>query len=305
MKNLLLGLLLIGVLSCQKNEPASKPEILDIPPQYKLDEKNGCYYQSGIVGGKPVSSSDPFKNKTVLIWNEFEDASAPADKKLKVEICTGTLIDRKVILTAAHCISEPKSKTFVIFNNSLLCSEGMNKKLAYRTLKSVMNPIWEKAWQADPKLSEHMNSETNNGDLALLLLEKPAPTDYPTIDLWTTEPIPLNSGLLIQIGYGRTATKEESSLPTLRMAEKNISNIGRNRSSDHFVVEQKNGVGGCLGDSGGPLFLKNDNKLFQIGVASFIRGSESKLCETGDLFYENLSTYSDWISETKKSLLKR
>ena len=64
-----------------------------------------------IIGGQEVQSGDPVQSNTVLVvGKEGEDTF----------ICSGSIIDKDIILTAAHCLgSDGLAKVVVVFRTSI------------------------------------------------------------------------------------------------------------------------------------------------------------------------------------------
>src|SRR4051812_3490531 len=68
-----------------------------------------------IIGGTEVQQGDPVLKSTVAIF----DGSA---------LCTGSIIDQDLVVTAAHCISDP-SRMAVLFTTDLEANEGSYAQL--------------------------------------------------------------------------------------------------------------------------------------------------------------------------------
>merc|ERR1719244_2489162 len=60
-------------------------------------------------------------------------------------------------------------------------------------------------------------------------------------------------------------------------------------------AEDGTGVGICLGDSGGPLFVNNNGKALLVGVSSYVIGCAPSTGEPG--VYVRVSSYLDFIME--------
>lgn len=284
------------MVSCKNSTDMNEQNLQDevgytsdeIKKLYNVD--NNCF-KNGIVGGEKVDQSNPRKKHVALIW-------ITTDKGLS--ICTGSLLSRKTILTAAHCVEGQVSAIQVFFHNSVLCSEGMNKELFY-----TVNPekiIIHPQWKSNEQIRNGRAKENANFDLALINLDVNAPAIYEPIDLANREEI-LSSTTYYQIGYGKTKTIEKK-LPELREVARNKQELSYFESSHFIVVDQKNGKGGCLGDSGGPLLIKSKNKFKIAGIAAFLSSfsNDKTICENSELFYGNATDYSEWIKSSQKKL---
>ena len=98
----------------------------------------------------------------------------------------------------------------------------------------------------------------------------------------------------IAVGYGVTGTEKEDS-GTQRWGETTILNIW----SGDAIVEVGNPTGLCFGDSGGPLFTRQNGKDVVSGVASFVAGE----CSAASGSYSvQVVQYRNWIEEQMKLL---
>lgn len=277
------SLFLISCNNQQQNSQNSVDPRNELQPEQVkkfFDAEKGCF-RDGIVGGEKVTAANPRKNHVVLLW--MTESSG------RQSICTGVLITKRIVLTAAHCADAASLKAF--FSPSVYCSEGMNKNLIYDVEKVLLHPQWIK----DIQTQKVGALEQANSDLALVKLSTNAPFPYSPIGLGTPQEITKSSEIL-QIGYGRTHT-QDSQLPELREIFKKSADINHLDYSHYLVVNQSNG-GGCPGDSGGPLMIKINNTYKVAGIASFLINyqDEKSACETGELAYDSVSEYATWIA---------
>jgi len=274
-----------GTNSSASTAPRGKIKPEDVKKLF--DAENGCF-RDGIVGGEKVNASNPRKNHVVLLWL--------TDHEGNQSICTGVLLTKKIVLTAAHCADGADLKVF--FSPSVYCSKGMNKNLIFSTNKILIHPQWVKDIQdVDSGALNQANS-----DLALVQLSMEAPFPYAPIGLGTPQELSKSSEIL-QIGYGRTQTSD-SQLPELREVSKTAAQIKYLDHSQYLVVDQRNGKGGCPGDSGGPLMINVNGTYKVAGIASYLINYKDKdlACETGELAYDSAADYAPWILDGMKQL---
>ena len=137
-------------------------------------------------------------------------------------LCTATLVGKKTVLTAAHCIQTGQSHVFYVGTGS------------YTAVSTHPHPQY--------------NATTKAHDIALVMLStEPTTIDPSTISEFTPT---VGQGITL-IGYGITATGNTDQ-GTKRMATNVISNV-------YSTQFRFNGTGGgtgntCNGDSGGPAF---------------------------------------------------
>lgn len=248
-----------------------------------------------IIGGKLLKREDIVSKYVVLL---YDNASRT--------YCTGTLIHKNVVLTAAHCVGQSASQVSLAFGLNPLSG-------AYdlRTgLKSIVHDKYSKT-----------NSRQRN-DLALLSFKGDLPITYRTVSFIDKKfPLELNY-VFTAAGYGRTSgVKSNVKTDTqgsgqLRAVDLTIQSFTDDKSQ--FYVNQYNGLGICNGDSGGPALMRYNNKDYVVGVASAISWSvpeeisddqRSEYLENKDYckdrsIYMNLQIHADWINTNLKKLLK-
>ena len=173
--------------------------------------------------------------------------------------CTGTLIAKQTILTAAHCIQgfEDRLKTvgFILFGANLLQPELPAAKIvdfAYPKLEQ------------DPR--DNYNPMTYENDVGVLYLDSPlqvAAAALHTGDPAWTE-VRDNQTNLTFVGFGYDVVEDQLvGLGIKREASWHISDV-----HERSVFFKVSGLNTCKGDSGGPAFLIQGGKMVQMAITS-------------------------------------
>lgn len=173
--------------------------------------------------------------------------------------CSGTLISKQTILTAAHCIHgfENRLKTvgFVVFGANLLQPEVPPVRIV-----DLAYPKFEK------DSMDNYDPKTYNNDVGVLYLDSPPPI-APTA-LHTGEPewteVRDNQTNLTFVGFGYDVVEDQQvGLGIKREASWHISDV-----QERSVFFKVPGLNTCKGDSGGPAFLIQGGKMVQMAVTS-------------------------------------
>lgn len=254
---------------------------------------------TGIIGGQEVSVDSKIAQSTVFLVNG--DIT-----KGEVDLCSGTLIDQNLILTAAHCVPENESPA------ELHVILSLHPKATYlqsgaRALRSIDRVIRNKQFARNPG---------SHNDLALVRLSEPAPCFYHGISL-LKRPIELNSESMIYVsGFGKTTDYNETQSwdPILRMApvrallqSSDISEVTQSTERAVLYFDQSQGQGACAGDSGGPTMLGYGNTLYLIGVNSAVEAERDSDPVTCRAKLRSVSVFSQihWIESNYNLLINQ
>jgi|LakMenEpi03Aug12_release.lakeMendotaPanAssembly.Ray.scaffolds.fasta_scaffold58204_7 secreted trypsin-like serine protease len=234
-----------------------------------------------IVNGNAVNYP-----KEIIKDNEYSFIVNIYNPIYKDSNCSGSLIDSRIVLTAAHCIYGLKGDLIVVKNDGE--SANVIGKIAHPNYRNI----------------------SSGNDIGILLLNKTLKSEK--LSLPSNEFIKNYSKYkenLLLGGYG--IDENGNSVKRLAIADqrditdKGKSVFGRGFDGKNIIaagkwVRDKNRYSGaCSGDSGGPLFVKSSGYIL-VGVVSFgaVTCAESGL----PTIYTRISYYNKWINEAIVSL---
>lgn len=179
------------------------------------------------------------------ITNGDDDDADPAVVALLIEgsvYCTGALITRNVILTAAHCV-DPAPPDQVFFGSKLTSKKG--------TLIKVV----------DSKVHPDFDEATLENDVALVVIESKAPAAPLNVLTADFDASYINRPIRL-VGFGVKAGGDQAGLRK-RTGDTTILSYGDDDFRFHPGPSQT-----CNGDSGGPALATFGDHEAIVGLAS-------------------------------------
>ncbi|MFN3453556.1 MAG: S1 family peptidase [Pseudobdellovibrio sp.] len=260
--------------------------------------------QSAIVGGE-LSTSEFQKEHGIVQLIMISKSGSES-------LCTGSLIEKDMVITAAHCVADP------FIANVVVVFKTDNKNLTDADIAFVKIA----AVHEDFSNEEILNAGGTYNDIALLKLEKAAPANFKVARLPKKDEVielAVNSKLTLS-GYGNTNAiirKEVINPITSRPMIISVPSVGSGTlrqvaginvtaitaDAKEISLDQSELKGACHGDSGGPALLtQTDGSIILVGVTS--RGTEELgNCNVGSI-YTGVMGHLDWITEMSSQLNK-
>ena len=246
---------------------------------FSYDSAGENFSDPGIIGGQPVKL-DESEAKFVVGFFDFNT---------KRVFCTGTIISKNSILTAAHCLLDTTRNIQIFVGPEVPHSDGEIGRVHFYKIKTFrVSPKWR---------SVDDLPETDQGDLAVVKIfgefrELPtADSHFDELDVHGVSAFPvfnrdkslLKDGAILSVfGFGYIDIQKRLRATWLQKIFLPIHNAAF--GNFEFSIDQKNGMGVCHGDSGGPAFLKKGIRSILVGVASRGFRDFDGTCNTSSVF---------------------
>jgi secreted trypsin-like serine protease len=222
-------------------------------------------YSTDVVHGKNVTSKNKIAQSIVAIISSKDESSEA--------LCTGSIIGKNSILTAAHCVDQDPANINIVFGIDI---HKAKPEFIRAANQFVIHPNWNR----------HLRS--GEADLAIIHFEGDLPDGYMPVDL-ADQGLELKKGQTVfMAGFGVTDGETKAGAGKLHQMTTEILDF---HSATEIVTDgQQSSV--CFGDSGGPAFIEVGNVFIQWGVASSVA---SEACNDSSVHTEVMK-YLSWIN---------
>jgi secreted trypsin-like serine protease len=237
--------------------------------------------QDSIIGGAAVKSTDFVRSATVAVYT--------TSRRGLEFLCTGTLISKDLVVTAAHCMQSVYTIVYVSFGEEL----PKSTLSMIRVEEFVSHPDYGNVQKPGEDTELYWTTEH---DIALLKLSTNAPMGFsPVVIHADTDKIPLQSKLLLA-GFGTTNDEKGTAALSMNQVEVTLDSL----VDDYLVIDQTQYKGACFGDSGGPAYLKTAQGWVVVGATHAARPGYFDCHHKSD--YTSLSKYGAFIQSMAAEL---
>lgn len=236
---------------------------------------------AGIFGGEFIEESDKLSRSVVAV--------VYLDEKGEEHLCSGALLTPQVVITSAHCLA-PVDRMKVYFSLDMRNPGSVHPARIRQVIYSEKHKKYDENKAAGVK--------PNVYDFALLKMDSPAPVGTKHFRIFE-EPFAIEANPKIgYAGYGFESLSRASNATT---GDNRLRHVVVTRTKgptdETFRVDQTQGRGICVGDSGGAAYLPSQLGLVLVGIGYRVwsPSDQDDICK-GTAEFINISTHAKWIA---------
>jgi hypothetical protein len=244
-----------------------------------------------IIGG---TQSDASQNAVVLVFHSSATSS-------NVEVCSGTLLAPRLVLTARHCVATTDAEAACNADGTATTGGVVHADFDPKDMyvfagveRPATTPIADVSQRGAAIIDDGATTLCNH-DMALLLLETPVPNAMIAPVRLDTRPAPDEPVTLVGWGIMDATAK----VPAVRQQRtgQTILAVGPSNELGLGSSELEIGEGACEGDSGGPALAAVSGAV----IASLSRGGNGTVkpgtaaCIQGQNVYTMASGFKDLV----------
>jgi len=238
-----------------------------------------AYAKPLIIGGEAPAPKDPVRKSTVGVFDPSPDGRGGS-------LCTGSLIRKDMVVTAAHCIQPGGPKPVVIFGDDMRSPVAIRRE----SQSIAVNPKWQ----------TNAGRGMDQGDIALIKMRGDAPKGYSRVPSIASES-DIDSVKSVTIaGYGVSNALTHEGAGRLRRADVGMADVRKGASE--MILDQRHGRGACHGDSGGPAFVKKGGRIALAGVTNRSYPNSAPDDCAHQSVYTKVPAYRNWIRSSEKKM---
>lgn len=198
-------------------------------------------------------------------WDDFNSSLLIETKRDgKTYTCTGVAIAPNMVLTAAHCVDEINSARIL-----LDVSYNALSKNSIETESFFKHPLY------------NVNNSNFKHDIAIIVLKEDLPKNINIVKVADSKKIAEDKEV-DRIGFGGRNNINSRTWTNPKIKGKTLDQL-------NIVL---NDTGSVVGDSGGPVYIKEAGSLKLLGIHSTLEGNDTT-------YSVNVSEYKSWINEHK------
>lgn len=269
------------------DDDSSRPASGQSESRYPLNERNcGLVHETKIVGGEEANPDD-FLWMAAIIKAKSSGEARP--------FCGGSLITRRHILTAAHCLENLAPRDVLV-------------RLGSYDFDDATASSYSADYAIDQfRVPASYSKKTHASDIAIMRLKTPLATsdNYKTVCMPQARRSYVGA-LGTVTGYGSQSQTFQRATPKLRQVtvpiweNRKCSVVYKKNLTESFLCAgyEEGGKDACQGDSGGPLMTDGPNeRMMVVGVVSHGIGCGAPGYPG---VYTRTTTYLDWIEKNTR-----